>query len=72
MGYHNEHHDFLSVPWNKLPQLRRIAPDYYDNIAYHKSWIGVLWHFIMDPNMSCFSRIVHPDRPPITQPFSPV
>jgi sphingolipid delta-4 desaturase len=71
MGYHNEHHDFLGVPWNKLPQLRRIAPDYYDNIPFHKSWSAVLWRFIMDPNMNCFSRIVHPDRPPDTEPFSP-
>jgi fatty acid desaturase len=23
VGYHNEHHDFPSVPWNKLPQIRK-------------------------------------------------
>jgi len=26
VGYHNEHHDFPSVPWNKLPQLKTEAP----------------------------------------------
>ncbi|MFM5961004.1 MAG: fatty acid desaturase, partial [Dolichospermum sp.] len=28
VGYHNEHHDFPSVPWNKLPQLKKTAAPY--------------------------------------------
>ena len=33
MGYHNEHHDFAGVPWNNLPKLKKLAPDYYDSLA---------------------------------------
>ncbi len=37
VGYHNEHHDFSYVPWNKLPEIKRIAPEFYDNLTYHTS-----------------------------------
>lgn len=28
-GYHNEHHTFPNVPWNRLPALRRLAPEVF-------------------------------------------
>lgn len=28
-GYHNEHHTFPNVPWNRLPALRKLAPDVF-------------------------------------------
>jgi len=59
MGYHNEHHDFANVPWNNLPKLRAMAPDYYDSLKSYRSWTGVVLRFVFDPNMSGFSRIVH-------------
>ncbi|KAH6909420.1 dihydroceramide delta(4)-desaturase [Coprinopsis sp. MPI-PUGE-AT-0042] len=37
VGYHNEHHDFPSVPWTRLPALRAMAPEFYDNIPNHPS-----------------------------------
>lgn len=63
MGFHNEHHDFPGVPWNKLPALKRLAPDFYDSLASYRSWVGVLRHFIFDPAMTGYCRIVHPATP---------
>lgn len=59
MGYHNEHHDFASIPWINLPKLKKMAPEYYDNLKSYRSWTAVLWKFIFDPSMSTYSRIVH-------------
>ncbi|HZA65791.1 MAG TPA: fatty acid desaturase [Geminicoccaceae bacterium] len=62
MGYHNEHHDFAGIPWNNLPKLKRLAPDYYDGLASYRSWTGVLLKFIFDPSMSTYSRVVRAAR----------
>ena len=32
MGYHHEHHDFPGIPWNRLPRLKRLAPEFYDDL----------------------------------------
>ena len=32
VGFHNEHHDFPSIPWNRLPQIKKTAPEYYDTL----------------------------------------
>ncbi len=58
VGYHNEHHDFQSIPWNKLPELKRTAPEFYDNLVYHKSWFKLWIKFLLDPDISLFSRMV--------------
>jgi len=57
VGYHNEHHDFPNIPWSRLPKLRDFAPEYYNNLPYHKSWPMVMWKFITDPNVSTFNRV---------------
>jgi len=62
VGFHNEHHDLPSVPWNKLPQMTRIAPELYDGLVSHKSWAKLLWRFLSDSNLSLFSRIVRKNR----------
>ncbi|KIL55828.1 hypothetical protein M378DRAFT_17591 [Amanita muscaria Koide BX008] len=49
VGYHNEHHDFPSIPWTRLPQLRALAPEFYDTLPAHPSWPMVIWNFIRDP-----------------------
>lgn len=64
VGYHNEHHDFPSVPWNRLPALRRFCPEYYDTLKYHRSWTGVLLRFIFDREYSLHSRVLRGDPPP--------
>ena len=43
MGYHNEHHDLPSIPWNNLPKLRAMAPEFYNNLKYHSSWSRLLF-----------------------------
>ena len=58
VGYHNEHHDFMNVPGRRLPELHRIAREYYEPLASHRSWTYVLWRFIMDPGISLANRIV--------------
>jgi sphingolipid delta-4 desaturase len=57
MGYHNEHHDLPSIPWNNLPKLKAIAPEFYDNLKFHSSWTRLLFQFIFDKRYSLFSRI---------------
>jgi sphingolipid delta-4 desaturase len=61
VGYHNEHHDFPNVAWDKLPQVREIAHDFYDNLPYHRSWPEVLFQFITTPTVSSYNRVKRPD-----------
>ncbi|KAM0786813.1 hypothetical protein ACM66B_002245 [Microbotryomycetes sp. NB124-2] len=56
VGYHNEHHDFPSVAWTKLPELRRIASEFYDPLPRHTSWPGVTFRFIFDADVGLWSR----------------
>jgi sphingolipid delta-4 desaturase len=62
VGYHNEHHDFPSVPWNKLPQLKNTAPGFYDSLASHKSWTKLWLRFLFDREISLWSRVVRKNR----------
>ncbi len=62
VGYHNEHHDFAYVPWNNLPKIKSIAPEYYDTLVSHNSWSKLVWQFLTDKNLSLFSRTIRDDR----------
>lgn len=62
VGYHNEHHDFPSVPWNKLPQIRQSAPAFYNSLSYHTSWTKLFFRFLFDKEISLFSRVVRQNR----------
>jgi sphingolipid delta-4 desaturase len=62
MGYHNEHHDLPSIPWNNLPKLRVLAPEFYDCLKCHPSWSGLLFQFIFDKRYTLFSRIERTKR----------
>lgn len=57
VGYHNEHHDFPYVPWSRLPALKRAAPEFYDNLAVCDSWVGVIWDYIMRPELGPYNRV---------------
>jgi len=61
VGYHNEHHDFMAVPWSRLPKVRDMAPEYYNGLHYHTSWTALLFKFLFDPRLSLYSRVVRPD-----------
>ncbi len=62
VGHHNEHHDFPSVPWNRLPLIRKYASSYYDSLVYHTSWTKLLFRFLFDKNISLFSRVEREER----------
>lgn len=57
VGYHNEHHDFPAVPGSRLPEVKRIAAEYYDTMPQHNSWTKVLYDFITDPSIGPYARI---------------
>jgi sphingolipid 4-desaturase/C4-monooxygenase len=60
IGYHNEHHDFPSIPWNRLPEITRIAPEFYLTLPSHNSWTKLLVEFITNPKHSLWTRTVRP------------
>ncbi len=57
VGYHNEHHDFPTIPGSKLPELKRIAGKHYDELYAHKSYSKLIWKFLVDNNVNLFSRV---------------
>ncbi|KAI8917085.1 fatty acid desaturase-domain-containing protein [Powellomyces hirtus] len=57
IGYHNEHHDFTKVPWSGLRKVRAIAPEFYNTLQYHTSWVMVHWRFIFQKDVGPQSRV---------------
>lgn len=57
VGYHNEHHDFPFVAWNRLPELKALAPEAYDTLHSHRSWLRLWLRFLFDPELSLHSRV---------------
>lgn len=62
VGFHNEHHDFPSIPWNRLPKIKKTAPEYYDTLLYHKSWSRLFLRFLFEKEISLFNRILRKER----------
>ena len=60
VGYHNEHHDLVTVPWSRLPYIRRMAPEFYEGLASYSSWTALLWRFLVDGSFTLFKYIVRP------------
>lgn len=57
VGYHNEHHDFPSVPWTRLPELHKIASEFYTVLPYHTSWTMVILQFIFSDHSGMNMRV---------------
>jgi len=57
IGYHNEHHDLPRVAWAHLPKVRRMAPEFYNNIYAHRSLTKVLFQFLFDRDLDLYTRI---------------
>jgi len=57
VGYHNEHHDFPRVPGRLLPQVRKLAPEFYEDLPYYDSWTKVLVGFVIGENINCYCRV---------------
>lgn len=51
LGIHVEHHDFPQIPWSRLPQVRKIAPEYYNNLFSYKSYTQILIEFLTNPGI---------------------
>jgi sphingolipid delta-4 desaturase len=72
VGYHNEHHDFPSVAWNRLPKVKKIANSYYDTLGYHTSYTGLLFRFLFDKKISIYSRVARANRGKVKVTKEPV
>ena len=57
VGYHMEHHDFPYIPGSRLPEVKRIAAEFYDPLPQHTSWLRVIWEFLMHNNKGPISRV---------------
>lgn len=58
VGYHNEHHDFPRIPWSKLPEVRRIAPEFYNTLPYYTSYVTqVILPYILDADLGVWCRV---------------
>lgn len=62
VGYHNEHHDFPSVPWHRLPKIKKTANTFYDSLASHRSWTKLFLRFLFDNRISLYSRVIRNER----------
>jgi sphingolipid delta-4 desaturase len=58
-GYHNEHHDFSSVPWNRLPRIRALAPEWYDSLEVNQTYRAALARFVFDRRLTLLSHVEH-------------
>lgn len=57
VGYHMEHHDFPYIPGSRLPQVKKIASEFYDPLPQHSSWVKVIWEFLANPNIGPYARV---------------
>lgn len=57
VGYHNEHHDFPYIAGSRLPKLKKLAPEFYDNLVSHRSWTSMLLRYVTRSDIGTTSRV---------------
>ncbi len=62
VGYHNEHHDFPGVPWNRLPRVKAMVPEVYDSLESYRSWTRLWLRFLFDRSLTLFCRVTRDGR----------
>ena len=62
VGLHYEHHDLMNIPGWRLPELTRIAPEFYEGLVSHRSWTAILWRWVTDPRIGPYTRIVRSEE----------
>jgi sphingolipid delta-4 desaturase len=45
-GLHTEHHDIAGIAWSRLPRLRQIAPEAYDDLVKTRSYFLLALQFV--------------------------
>ena len=55
-GYHVEHHDTVAVPGTRLPMVKKIAPEFYENLDSSTNWTKVFWEFFTTKDIGLYSR----------------
>ncbi|CEG39087.1 sphingolipid delta-desaturase des1-like [Plasmopara halstedii] len=48
-----EHYEFILG----LHEVRALAPEFYENLPSHDSWIKVMVNYVMDDNVNAYSRV---------------
>lgn len=57
VGYHNEHHDFPHVPGSRLPDVYKIASEFYTPLLQCNSWIHIIYAYITNTHFGPHCRI---------------
>lgn len=66
VGYHVEHHDFMTIPWVNLPKLCLLAKPHYDSLISYPSYSAVMWEFITNTEHTLFARTLRLAKDPRT------
>lgn len=61
MGYHVEHHDFPTIPWNRLPRVTALAPEFYLPLFSYSSYTQVFVDFLTTPGIPYSSLLEEED-----------
>ncbi|TWT57581.1 Fatty acid desaturase [Thalassoglobus neptunius] len=48
-GLHTEHHDISGIAWSRLPQMCKMAPEFYDDLLKTNSYTKLAFQFVFCP-----------------------